>query len=343
MVDRLDAAGCSFVSVTQAFNTSSAMGRLMLNMLLSFAQFEREVTSEWIRDKIAASKKKGLWMDGVPPIGYDPHLDPMTRKLVVNEAEAATIWQLFMLYETHGCLTKMKRESDRLGLRFKRHLFSTGRVQGGNAFKRGQIYSLLRNPVYLGKIRHKDRVWPGTHAAIIDQDIWDRFRGNFSPQARDDEDKNRRRTDDQAVVAYLTGLFRDETSDLLTPSHTQRHGQRLRYYISNRLISGGTDPSGWRLLARAFEDAVATTDLAGSLKASDKSVAFAARIRSSGLALVAPLISSGDIARGQIGISLDAASLTKALQQSSNTLNPALTEITAPFTCRRGGIEMKTL
>ena len=127
LVERLDAASCSFVSVTQAFNTSSSMGRLTLNVLLSFAQFEREVTAERIRDKIAASKKKGLWMGGIPPLGYDSHPDPNRRELVVNEPEAEVVRQLFDLYATHKCLNAVAREADRLGLRSKRHVFSTGR------------------------------------------------------------------------------------------------------------------------------------------------------------------------------------------------------------------------
>ncbi|MHA7828498.1 MAG: recombinase family protein, partial [Roseovarius sp.] len=121
LVDRFEAAGCSFVSVTQAFNTSSSMGRLTLNMLLSFAQFEREVTAERIRDKIAASKKRGLWMGGVPPLGYDAHPDPNTRSLVINEAERATVEALYALYDELGCLRAVEEEASRRGLRSKRH------------------------------------------------------------------------------------------------------------------------------------------------------------------------------------------------------------------------------
>lgn len=153
--------GCSFVSVTQAFNTASSMGRLTLNVLLSFAQFEREVTAERIRDKIAASKKKGLWMGGVPPLGYDPHPEPKNRGLVVNADEAETVRTIFALYDDLGCLNAVMRRASDLGLRSKLHRFRSGRVQGGNPFSRGQIYALLRNPIYIGKIRHKTRVWDG--------------------------------------------------------------------------------------------------------------------------------------------------------------------------------------
>lgn len=162
LVDGFEDANCSFVSVTQAFNTSSSMGRLTLNVLLSFAQFEREVTAERIRDKIAASKKKGLWMGGVPPLGYDPHSDPMRRELVVNGSEAGVVRQLFRLYANHHCLSVVTREAETFGLRSKRHVFSTGRKQGGNTLSRGQIHKILTNPIYLGLIRHKKRPTPAS-------------------------------------------------------------------------------------------------------------------------------------------------------------------------------------
>ena len=134
LVDRFDAAGCSFVSVTQAFNTASSMGRLTLNVLLSFAQFEREVTAERIRDKIAASKKQGMWMGGMPPLGYDPHPDPTVRELVVNDAEAETARALFALYDRHANLTAVAQDAASRGLRSKRHVFRSGREQGGKPF-----------------------------------------------------------------------------------------------------------------------------------------------------------------------------------------------------------------
>ncbi|QXT39079.1 recombinase family protein [Gymnodinialimonas ceratoperidinii] len=246
LVDRLEAAACSFVSVTQAFNTSSSMGRLTLNVLLSFAQFEREVTAERIRGKIAASKKKGLWMGGLPPMGYDPHPDTTRRELVVNDADAETVLQVFALYETNGCLNATSRAAEKLGLRSKRRVFSSGRTQGGLPFSRGQIHKLLTNPVYCGLIRHKDKTWPGLHDAIIDQDCWDRVQAMLQ-----DASAKRRgsRTSSQMALANaapLLGKVKDETGDRLTPTHTQRHGRRLRYYVSNRLVSGGQDPDGLR-------------------------------------------------------------------------------------------------
>jgi DNA invertase Pin-like site-specific DNA recombinase len=179
LVERFDAAGCSFVSVAQAFNTASSMGRLTLNVLLSFAQFEREVTAERIRDKIAASKRKGLWMGGVPPLGYDPHPDPKTCSLIVNAEEAETVRTIFALYDDLGCLNAVMRRANDLCLRSKRHRFKSVREQGGNRFSRGQIYALLRNPIYVDKIRHRAQIWDGLHAPIVDGVLWDRVQSKL--------------------------------------------------------------------------------------------------------------------------------------------------------------------
>jgi DNA invertase Pin-like site-specific DNA recombinase len=357
LVERLDAASCSFVSVTQAFNTSSSMGRLTLNVLLSFAQFEREVTAERIRDKIAASKKKGLWMGGIPPLGYDSHPDPNRRELVVNEPEAEVVRQLFDLYATHKCLNAVAREADRLGLRSKRHVFSTGRRQGGNPFSRGQTHRILTNPVYLGLIRHKEKTWPGTHPATIDRALWDKVQGLL--QSASAKRRGAPAGSPATGPAPLKGKFRDETGDRLTPTHTRRRGTRLRYYVSNRLISGGTDPAGWRLPAPAFEAAVASIvadHLAGharrhtvlqvataaeSRTASEAIAALAGRIDTHGIALAASLVGSGRIGEGRLRIDLDNRALAEAAGLHETDPDPALLSIDAPFACRRRGVEMK--
>ena len=165
LVERFDRAGVSFVSVTQQFNTATSMGRLTLNVLLSFAQFEREVTAERIRDKIAASKQKGLWMGGRVPLGYDVD----DRTLVVNEAEAQTVRRIFQLYLELGCARQVKDAADRQGLVTKYRLCGNGKTSGGVAFTRGRIYHLLANPIYVGEIRHKRLSYPGQHPAIIDR------------------------------------------------------------------------------------------------------------------------------------------------------------------------------
>src|SRR5207245_2861118 len=157
LVEIFDAQGVSFVSVTQQFNTTSSMGRLTLNVALSFAQFEREVTGERIRDKIAASKKKGMWMGGNVPLGYDAS----ERTLVVNPTEAETVRSLFALYLELGGVRLVKEEADRLGLRTKRSMTANGTVRGGRSFSRGHLYRLLSNPIYTGQIAHKGQLYPG--------------------------------------------------------------------------------------------------------------------------------------------------------------------------------------
>lgn len=216
LVERFDAADCSFVSVTQAFNTASSMGRLTLNVLLSFAQFEREVTAERIRDKIAASKKKGLWMGGVPPLGYDPHPDPKTRGLVVNALETETVRVIFQLYDKIVCLNAVMRKANEVGLRSKLHHFKSGRVQGGNPFSRGQIYALLRNPIYIGKIQHKAKIWDGQHDAIIGIELWDQIQDKLQaasarPRSRNGTE-NSQSYQERDCAAYRQASGRDRRS-----------------------------------------------------------------------------------------------------------------------------------
>ncbi len=363
LVERLKRANCSFVSVTQAFNTSSSMGRLTLNVLLSFAQFEREVTAERIRDKIAASKKKGLWMGGNLPLGYDRHPDPKARTLVVNEEETKTVRHLFILYDELGCLRKVEERATVAGLRSKRVVRADGSVKGDCPLSRGQIYYLLRNPVYLGKIRHKDKIWDGQHPAIIDQDIWDRVQEKMrqaSQRSRADPTPDtRQRSNDPG--AWLTGLLQDETGDRLTPTHTTRKGRRLRYYISNRLISAGKDISGWRLPGPALENAVIDVIVrhlqdaaithrvlaqpeAGSAELVQASIAdLVSRLRAQGCQVGDGILASGRIARGQIDLDLNRKTLASTLGISADHLHPDLTHITAPFDLRRRGVEVKVI
>ena len=164
LVERLDAAKASFVSVTQSFNTVTSMGRLTLNVLLSFAQFEREVTAERIRDKITASKRKGLWMGGNVPIGYQTD----GRTLKIDEEEATTIRNLYDLYVEHGYIRIVKDHAIALGLRSRQRMRGAGRISGGTPIDRGHIHHILSNPIYAGRIRHKGQVYEGQHLAIID-------------------------------------------------------------------------------------------------------------------------------------------------------------------------------
>ena len=168
LVEIFDGEGVSFVSVTQQFNTTSSMGRLTLNVLLSFAQFEREVTGERIRDKIAASKEKGMWMGGNVPLGYDAG----ERTLVISSAEAETVRLLFALYQQLGSVRRVKEEADRLGLRTKRRTARNGIERGGRPISRGHLYRLLSNPIYAGQIAHKGQLHLGQHPALIDAETW---------------------------------------------------------------------------------------------------------------------------------------------------------------------------
>jgi len=244
IVDTLDAAEVSFVSVTQSFNTATSMGRLTLNMLLSFAQFEREVTAERIRDKIAASKRRELWMGGQVPLGYDAD----GRTLEINDSEAKTVRALYDLYQQHGTVREVKAAADQRCLRSRQRQSADGAQKGGGAVDRGHIYHILTNPVYAGRIRHKEKVFDGQHDAIVDPDRWDRIQR----LQQDGAAKGRaRKTAKQRSL--LCGKLFDETVDRLTPSHSKtKAGVRLRYYVSHRLIknSGETKGDGWRLPAR---------------------------------------------------------------------------------------------
>ena len=179
IVEAFDAKGVSFVSVTQQFNTTTSMGRLTLNVLLSFAQFEREVTSERIRDKIAASKQKGMWMGGAVPLGYDA----VNRKLRINAEEAKTVRLLFELYLKLGSVRQLQEECQRLGLRTKLRTMLDGRRSGGTAFSRGHLYLILSNPIYIGRIPHKGRSYEGEHEAIIDAETWDKVQAQLATNA----------------------------------------------------------------------------------------------------------------------------------------------------------------
>jgi DNA invertase Pin-like site-specific DNA recombinase len=250
IVDVFDAHGVSFVSVTQQFNTTTSMGRLTLNMLLSFAQFEREVTGERIRDKIAASKQKGMWMGGFVPLGYEPS----GRTLMINNAEAETVRTVFRLYLEHGNVRRVKDEADRLGLTTKLRKNADGRMRGGRPLSRGYIYKLLDNPLYVGRIAHKGKTYDGRHPPIIDPAIWAAVRARIAANTHVRSSGNRARE-----PSPLAGKLLDHTGVPMTPSHAVKSGRRYRYYVSRHLISGTADrsnahhPDGWRLPAREIE------------------------------------------------------------------------------------------
>jgi site-specific DNA recombinase len=249
LVEIFDGEGVSFVSVTQQFNTTSSMGRLTLNVLLSFAQFEREVTGERIRDKIAASKEKGMWMGGNVPLGYDAS----ERTLVISSAEAETVRLLFALYQQLGSVRRVKEEADRLGLRTKRRTARNGIERGGRAISRGHLYQLLSNPIYAGQIAHKGQLHLGQHPALIDAETWTAVRNRLAANAGE-----HRRKAEAAESSLLAGLLFDARGERLIPSHAVKKSRRYRYYVSAALITkaGTVGAQGWRLGAMEVENAV---------------------------------------------------------------------------------------
>ena len=223
IVEMFDAAKVSFVSVTQQFNTTTSMGRLTLNVLLSFAQFEREVTGERIRDKIAASKKKGMWMGGWVPLGYERK----ERTLIVNEAEAKTVRAIFDLFLKLKNVRKVQEELARLKLRTKPYATKRGRAIGALSFARGHIYKILSNPLYLGEIVHKGVRHPGQHPALVSQTTWDAVQAQL---AANTHAKRFRST--ASIVSPFAGLIHDDAGQRLVSSHTSKNGKRYRYYVT---------------------------------------------------------------------------------------------------------------
>ena len=355
IVDRLDDAGSSFVSVTQSFNTATSMGRLTLNMLLSFAQFEREVTAERIKDKIAASKRKGLWMGGLVPIGYDPD----GRTLTINVQEAKTIQKLYDLYLSYGTVRTVKEHADQLDLRSKRRVSPSGEKRGGNPLERGQIHHILTNPIYAGKIRHRKQVYEGLHPAIIEQDIWKKVQKGLIEQSGKPRGKG-----NAAHPSLLAGKLFDETGDRLTPSHANKNGKRLRYYISRRLVTDKSTkhPDAWRLPAQQLEKAIALAvrerfaahdllpRLVEELDANEvdqlkgKIGSLTQKFASQNAVLNwSEFVAKVDIAPRLLSIELDESAIAKHLELPVKRLSIDALTISTAFRLRRKGVETKII
>ena len=242
LVEVFDRNGVTFVSVTQSFNTTTSMGRLTLNILLSFAQFEREVIGERIRDKVAASRKRGIWMGGYVPLGYDVQ----NRKLVVNDAEAASVRAIFARFIELGSATVLARELRRNGFRNKQ----------GTLIDKGYLYRLLNNRVYRGEALHKGKSYPGEHAAIIDAELWEGVHAILQESPRKRANNSRAQT-----PALLKGLIFSETGAAMTPTSTKKGAKLYRYYVSMDVIRNretGEETAPMRLAAGMVEDAVVT-------------------------------------------------------------------------------------
>jgi site-specific DNA recombinase len=232
IVDVLDRAEASFVSVTQAFNTTTSMGRLTLNVLLSFAQFEREVTSERIRDKVAASKAKGMWMGGPVPLSYDV----LDRKLVVNEAEAATVRHIFERYQVLRSIGRLVEEMEEQGVRTKQRVFRDGRTIGGIAYTKGPLAWLLANRTYVGEVGHRGKIYPGEHEAIISRDLWDDVQETIANNRISHRMGSRAK-----MPSLLTGLLRDGQDRPMSPTCAVRGARRCRYFATRAAAAGIRD------------------------------------------------------------------------------------------------------
>jgi DNA invertase Pin-like site-specific DNA recombinase len=228
LVELFDKYNVSFVSVTQQFNTTTSMGRLTLNVLLSFAQFEREVTSERIRDKIAASKRKGLWVGGMAPLGYDTR----DRKITINPAEAERVRTIFRSYLTLGSLNLLMADLRKRGITSKLRTLKTGETVGGIPFTRGPLAYLLRNRFYIGEVAFKGEILQGEQPPIIDRTLFD------AVQAKLDEQNNNYNTNRMKSDALLAGRLFDDRGNRMSPSHTRKRGIKYRYYLSSALLDG---------------------------------------------------------------------------------------------------------
>ena len=261
LVEVFDRCGVTFVSVTQSFNTTTSMGRLTLNILLSFAQFEREVIGERIRDKFAASRKKGMWMGGNPPLGYDVR----DRKLVVNESEAAIVRSIFERFLAVGSATVLARTLAAEGMTTKR----------GRPIDKGYLYRLLNNQAYIGMAVHKGVAYPGEHEAIIGRELWDRVRTIIADSPRLRANRTRAQT-----PALLKGLIFGADGAAMSPTHTRKADRLYRYYVSQSVLKRGSDacPVG-RVPAAEIEVAV-IDQMRGLLRAPEIVVATWRTVRS---------------------------------------------------------------
>jgi len=248
IIDLFDQYDVSFVSVTQQFNTSSSMGRLTLNVLLSFAQFEREVTSERIRDKIAASKQRGMWMGGVVPLGYDV----IDKKLVVNHAEAKIVRHIYQRYVNLGTVRKLKEELDAEGYISKRRDKDQCRG-GGKPFGRGALYALLKNPLYIGRVAHQGKLYEGQHAAILEKSLWGTAQNLLNENRQNNQSRNS--VKDPSLFA---GLIYDDNDNPMSPTHTKKDNRRYRYYVSQAVLQYREADAGsvLRISAKTIEDSV---------------------------------------------------------------------------------------
>lgn len=334
LVEAFDKADVSFVSVTQSFNTTTSMGRLTLNMLLSFAQFEREVTAERIRDKIAASKAKGMWMGGIPPLGYRPD----GRSLAIVENHAELVRTIFRRYLDLGNVRLLAQALAREGIGAPLRTTTSGRMIGGRPFSRGQLYLMLKCRTFLGEVQHREAIYPGLHPPIIDRDLWDQVQARLAANLQ-----GQRSGTNSTQPALLSGLVTDEDGEPLLSVHATKSAQgkaeggktRYRYYISKALQAGNGADAGTRgmripareietlvtqRLGRAFDDPLTLVDTAGlaldvhnlheiELRAAETALALRRRDRT----VTRRLITTITVTKGKVTISCRTAAIASAL------------------------------
>jgi DNA invertase Pin-like site-specific DNA recombinase len=247
LVEVFDAHEVTFVSVTQSFNTTTSMGRLTLNILLSFAQFEREVIGERIRDKVAASKARGMWMGGKVPLGYDVR----DRKLVVNESEAVRVRRVFELFAETGAGIETVRRCRAEGITMK----------SGRPIDKGDVYKILHLRTYVGEVAHRGNVYPGEHPAIVSRALWDRVHAllQVSPRARTQANRPQ-------SPALLKGLIFGTDGRALSPTHSRKNGRLYRYYVAQRALKGEVDDGTVRRISAAQIEAAVMTQLRALLR-----------------------------------------------------------------------------
>ena len=254
LVEVFDQHNVSFISVTQQFNTTSSMGRLTLNVLLSFAQYEREVTAERIRDKISASKKKGMWMGGTPPLGY---LAQDGELSIIGE-EASLVRLIFAEFISIGSMTQLCMQLAESGHRTKTFISQRGNRRGGRPFLKTDIYKILHNRIYIGEIKHKDKWYSGLHDAIIDRDLWNKVHATLrqSPTTRTQKQKFQ-------TTAPLKGLLFGPEGKAMTPTHTKQNGKIYRYYLTHTAAKKGHAECSVKMVPAADLENIVLNEIKG--------------------------------------------------------------------------------
>jgi site-specific DNA recombinase len=352
LVEAFDKAGVSFVSVTQSFNTTTSMGRLTLNMLLSFAQFEREVTAERIRDKIAASKARGMWMGGIPPLGYRPD----GRSLAVVDDHAQLVREIFRRYLALGNVRRLADELTAAGLFSPERSTATGKRIGGGPFSRGQLYLMLKCRTYLGEVSHKGEVYPGLHSGIVDRELWDAVQARLADHVQGQRSGGR-----SANPSLLASRIVDEEGEPLLATHACKGRVRYRYYVSRALHLGESD-TGLRVPAREVELAVTARIAAlfddpveliasawmhvpasGYTDAVARAQELGARLRGRDHVLVSKLLAEVRIEEGRIVVTCHTAAVANAMGLAHDLGAPGTVALTADARLTRSGRAMRLI